>query len=160
MRVLPGNHIPFWLRLWDGAGDRYVRARITDKDGMEQSGSPYPLAYSGARGIYTAMGPMMASQILVVDYEVFTDSGFTEIDGNYLPEVEWVEPDISAGAGSSGIIVLRAPVKGVVSATKLTGTVKPIPETSGEVKQPKISGTVTAATLTGTVIVPDIEETL
>lgn len=97
MIVAPGQSIPFWLRLWNGNDSRYVIARVTSIIGLEQPGSPYSLTYSGNRGIYTGLGPVMGGVILLVDYEVYLDSLFTQLDNSYLPASDWVEPSTSGG---------------------------------------------------------------
>lgn len=118
MKVTPGQPIPFWLRLPDNNPSAYVLAHLTSSlTGLELVGSPYPVPYSGNRGIYATPGPSMGGSVLSVDYEVYRDAGFTQIDRRYWPQQDWAEPD-SGGGGSTpdpGSIV------GLIEQTYLTG---------------------------------------
>jgi hypothetical protein len=104
MRIAPGDSIPFWLKIANGNGSRFVVAHVTSLLGVEQVGSPYTLTYTGARGIYTGTGPLMGLTNLVVDYEVYLDSGLTELDKTQLPNLEVMESDISNSTVLSQIL--------------------------------------------------------
>ena len=117
MRVPPGQNIPFWFRLWDGNPARYVVAHLTDAMGVEQAGSPFALSYSGNRGIYTGVGPEMGMVNLVVDYETYTDSEFTQLDPTYLPDSTWIQPDVGP---PPQFILLNRPLVGKIIPNKIT----------------------------------------
>lgn len=122
MRILPGNRIPFWFKLWDEKPNRFIQANLTDAFGNAQSGSPYPLTYSGARGIYTGLGPNMGTVLLVADYQTYVDSAYTQIDQGYLPACDWLEPDVGP---PPQLILLNRPIKATLYPTKIIAKISP-----------------------------------
>lgn len=94
MIVTTGQAIPFLLILEYGETNRYVLAHLTNAFGIEEAGSPFPLTYSGNRSVYAGTGPTMGIDLLEADYAVYLDSGYTQLDPNYLPVCasDWVEP--------------------------------------------------------------------
>lgn len=158
MRVAPGYAIPLWLKLWDGKPNRYILAHVTDVAGVEQFGSPVALSYSGNRGIYSGSGPMMASEILFIDYQTFLDSAHTQLDNSYLPASDLAEPITTDP--TSQVIFLTVPVKGQVSAPKIVGHVVLDVEAQGKIKDHKLIGFVNTPKLIGRVSTPEIEENL
>jgi hypothetical protein len=158
MRVAPGSNIPFWLKLWNERSDRYVRAYLSNTAGVPQSGSPFTLTYSGARGIYTGSGPVMGLNILVSDYQVYKDSGFTQLDNSYLPASDWVEPDVSSGGTT--VTYLTPPMIGKIVPTLIKAEVLTPLDAYANINRDKMNGTVIAPKLLGTISTPEIEETL
>lgn len=146
MRVTPGTQIPFWLKLWDGNPSRFIVAHLTDLNGLEQPGSPYILSYSGNRGIYVGLGPVMGISDLRADYEVFLDSGLTQTDRAHLPSWEDIISDVSVSYALSQILGKLANVD---------------PNTVvGYIDQSYVQGTVDAASIGGQVIISETQGTI
>lgn len=145
MRVAPGQPIPFWLRLWDGNTNRYILAHVSSQAGVEQPGSPYLLT-SQPRGIYTGLGSVVGTSDLVVDYEVYLDSGLTQLDLRHLGNTERIEADIS---NREVLATLLSKIAGISPETitafmdspVLSGKIIPAEESIGIIDQ---TGSVTA----------------
>lgn len=155
MRVTPGQQIPFWLKIWDGNPSLFIVAHVTNLDGVEQPGSPVTLTYSGNRGIYTGVGPVIGISDMRIDYEVFNDVGLTLASKKYLPSWEEVEADISNSEVLSQILgklinVDPNTVVGYIDTTVIQGTVEDS-NLSGEVLISDSQGTVESDTLQGVV---------
>lgn len=157
MRVVPGQIIPFWYRLWDGNPNRFIVAHLTDVHGVEQSGSPYTLTYSGNRGIYTADGPLMGNVNLLSDYEVYLDPALTLLDTNYLPASDWVQPDVGP---PPQLILLNRPLVGTIKPNEISGAVVCEVEAGARIHQDKLTGLVSVPLLTGSVSAPQIQDCL
>lgn len=158
MKVLVGDPIPFWFRLWDGNPSAFVLAHVTDSGGNEVSGSPYPLSYV-QRGIYAGLGPQMPDSLRVVDYEVYLDSGFTELDNAYLPASEWVEPDMSSQP-SVEVVTIGTPIKGKVLAPVFKGLVTAEPDARARIQSTGLLGFISTPKFTGFVSAVSLEESL
>lgn len=89
--MLLGSRVYLNLQLPDGRTDRFVRARVWDAGGTEHEDSPFALPHL-ANGLYRISAlDMPATDELVIQYQVFEDSGFTTPDADYglsLDEVE------------------------------------------------------------------------
>lgn len=164
MRVSPGDQIPFWLKIANSNPTRYVVAHLTSLSGVEQVGSPYLLTYSGNRGIYTGLGPVMGPNNLVADYEVYMDEDLLVLDRTQLPNVELIESDISNRSvvtiilGSlSGIspdtitgVIDLTPIIGVVSlSSEMQANISTGSEQQGEVVTITQTGTIETTTIEG-----------
>lgn len=165
MRVAPGQIIPLFLKIADGSGSRFVLAHVTRLNGSPYLTSPYPLSYSGSRGIYTGNGPIIGIENLVVDYQVYLDEDFLILDRSQLPNLELVESDISnidavtiilsSLSGSSQNTIL-----GVVDQTEIRGTVSNPGEIYSEVSldSPQF-GSVESISQTGLIETTTLEGT-
>jgi hypothetical protein len=117
MRFTPGQQILFWLQLPKSAGSLYPVAHVSSVlTGLDLVGSPYPLTYSGNRDIYTGLGPIMGTDLLEVDYKVFSDSGLTQPSNRYFIYSDDIEPDFSE-AVQTRIIV--GPIKASMVTTNI-----------------------------------------
>ena len=134
--------------------NRYVLAHVTSTMGVQQAGSPYALTYTGARGIYTGVGPSMGNNILVVDYETYMDSLHTTLDNSFLPSADWIEPDVSSG--TTQVLFLTAPMIGKVVPTLIRGEVLAPLDAYAHINRDKLNGSVTAPRLFGRVSTPEV----
>ena len=83
-----GEILPLALQLFDGDTAKYPRARLFKADGTELSGSPVALTHV-ANGLYKNSALTMPNEnVVLVQYRVFNDSGFTIESGLHSAAVE------------------------------------------------------------------------
>lgn len=85
-----GDPIPLGLQLWDLAEDKFVRAKVYDKDGVELVGSPVTLPHLDDGFYYNASIPFPNSLWVVCVFYVFDDGGFTQISDSHTPAAETI----------------------------------------------------------------------
>lgn len=156
MRILPGQPIPFWFKLWDEQASRHVLAHITTASGSEQAGSPYTLTYI-QRGIYSGNGPAMGTDFLVVDYETYLDSSFTQLDSAYLPAAEWIEPDVIP---RPELIFINPPIQVKIIASKIRASVLSPIDAGAKIQHDQLKGFVFTPKMTGSVTSPQLGDHL
>ena len=95
-----GEALNLSLQLFDGATDKYPRARVFKTDGTELSGSPVNLSHVGG-GLYVNSDLTMPSVFSVyAQYKVYNDSGHTTISSDHSDSEERF--DIVDNSGESG----------------------------------------------------------
>lgn len=83
-----GETVPISLQLFDGATNKYPRARLYKIDGTELSGSPVALSHI-ANGLYKNSAFSMPNEnAVIVQYRVFNDAGFTTESGLHSAAME------------------------------------------------------------------------
>lgn len=75
-QVTAGDKIPLSVQLFDGATNKFIRARLYDKAGLELAGSPVALVHT-AGGLYQDDSYTMPAYAVLAQYKIYDDSGFT-----------------------------------------------------------------------------------
>lgn len=78
MGLIVGDPIPLYDQLVDYDDTKFVRAYVTDSDGVAISGSPFSMPAIGVNGLYGTRVALMPNKPWVqAQYIVYDDSGFT-----------------------------------------------------------------------------------
>lgn len=119
-----GAVIPLTYQLGGRQTDKYVRATVKNAAGNQISGSPVSLSHD-ARGQYVDSSLTMPNTAyLRVQYEVFTDSGFTTpFEGEGSGAEVFIRAQESTGGGGDTTVVSE-PLVGFVSNQAIVGYVE------------------------------------
>lgn len=126
-----GDSIVLSLQLFDGATNKYPRARVFDADGSEISGSPVALTHV-AGGLYrNAALTMPDSAQVEAQYKVYDDAGFTTPSTTHSDALDViyktdVAPDslVISDDDLVGVVSSEDSLSGSVSTDDLTGKVE------------------------------------
>lgn len=114
-----GAALPLYLQLFNPDGSKHVRATCLNASNAAIAGSPVTLTHV-SNGLYsnTALTFPAGTAWVIVQFEVYDDSGFTTPSDGYGIEVERFDLDTGTidalGSELVGIVENGGPVVGIV----------------------------------------------
>jgi len=122
-----GDTVPLVYNHPRRATARYVKATVWNAAGTEVSGSPFTLTHV-ANGLYRNLSLTMPNTtFLTIQYESFTDSGFTTPDASVGTVDATIYKQVAASGGGSEISdAAFEKIIGVISGDEITGTVQEV----------------------------------